>query len=48
LHTIMERLLEKISFEATDMSAAVVIDAAYVNEQLGNLVQDQDLSQFIL
>jgi ATP-dependent HslUV protease ATP-binding subunit HslU len=48
LHTIMERLLEKISFEATDMSAAVLIDAAYVNEQLGNLVQDQDLSQFIL
>ncbi|WP_419812684.1 ATP-dependent protease ATPase subunit HslU [Bacterioplanoides sp.] len=48
LHTIMERLLEKISFDATDMSQAVVIDAAYVNEQLGNLVQDQDLSQFIL
>lgn len=48
LHTIMERLLEKISFEATDMSEAVVIDAKYVDEQLGNLVQDQDLSQFIL
>ncbi|WP_420589284.1 ATP-dependent protease ATPase subunit HslU [Bacterioplanoides sp.] len=48
LHTIMERLLEKISFDATDMSEAVVIDANYVNEQLGNLVQDQDLSQFIL
>jgi len=48
LHTIMERLLEKISFDATDMSETVVIDANYVNEQLGNLVQDQDLSQFIL
>ncbi len=48
LHTIMERLLEKISFDATDMSDAVVIDADYVNAQLGNLVQDQDLSQFIL
>ena len=48
LHTILERLLEKISFDATDMEQAVVIDASYVNEQLGNLVQDQDLSQFIL
>lgn len=48
LHTILERLLEKISFDATDMDQAVVIDASYVNEQLGNLVQDQDLSQFIL
>ena len=48
LHTIMERLLEKISFDATDMSETVVIDANYVDEQLGNLVQDQDLSQFIL
>lgn len=48
LHTILERLLEKISFDATDMTETVVIDAGYVNEQLGNLAQDQDLSQFIL
>ena len=48
LHTIMERLLEHISFEATDMSEPVNIDAAYVEEQLGGLARDEDLSQFIL
>ncbi len=51
LHTVMERLLEKISFAAGDMAAeqqSVVIDAAYVNEHLGALSQDEDLSRFIL
>ena len=48
LHTILERLLEHVSFEATDLTDPVVIDAAYVNEQLVGIVQDQDLSQFIL
>lgn len=48
LHTLMERLLESISFEAADLTAAVLIDATYVNDQLNALVQDQDLSQFIL
>jgi len=48
LHTILERLLEHVSFEATDLTDPVVIDAAYVNEQLAGIVQDQDLSQFIL
>ncbi|WP_430461288.1 ATP-dependent protease ATPase subunit HslU [Thalassolituus sp. LLYu03] len=48
LHTIMERLLEHISFDATDMHEAVKIDAAYVEEQLGGLARNQDLSQFIL
>jgi len=48
LHTIMERLLEHISFEATDMHEPVKIDAAYVEEQLGGLARDEDLSQFIL
>lgn len=48
LHTIMERLLEKISFEATDLTQPITIDAAYVDEQLSALVKDQDLSQFIL
>jgi ATP-dependent HslUV protease ATP-binding subunit HslU len=49
LHTVMERLLEQISFEASDRSGASVrIDAAYVDERLGDLVQDEDLSQYIL
>ncbi len=49
LHTVLERLLEKISFEASDLSGqSVVIDAAYVKEQIGDLVQDEDLSQYIL
>ncbi len=49
LHTVMERLLEDISFKATELShTQQVINAAYVNEQLNALVRDQDLSQFIL
>jgi ATP-dependent HslUV protease ATP-binding subunit HslU len=49
LHTVMERLLESISFEASDMVAqALTIDADYVNEQLGELSLDEDLSQYIL
>ncbi len=49
LHTVMERLLEDISFKATELShIPQIIDAAYVNEQLNALVRDQDLSQFIL
>jgi ATP-dependent HslUV protease ATP-binding subunit HslU len=49
LHTVMERLLEKISFEASDKSGVrVVVDAAYVDEHLLELVQDQDLSRYIL
>ena len=48
LHTMMERLLESVSFNATDMTEAVVIDAAYVEDKLGALSKDQDLSQFIL
>jgi len=49
LHTVMERLLESISFEASDMVAqAITIDADYVNEQLGDLTADEDLSQYIL
>ena len=48
LHTIMERLLEQVSFDATDMSEPVKIDAAYVEAQLGGLARDEDLSQFIL
>lgn len=48
LHTIMERLLENISFDASEKQQNYVIDKNYVNEQLANLVQDQDLSRFIL
>ena len=49
LHTVMERLLEKVSFDASDMSGqAVTIDADYVDEHLGELSQDDDLSQYIL
>ncbi|MCA6064283.1 ATP-dependent protease ATPase subunit HslU [Thalassolituus marinus] len=48
LHTIMERLLEQVSFDATDMNGGVNIDAAYVEQQLGTLARDEDLSQFIL
>jgi ATP-dependent HslUV protease ATP-binding subunit HslU len=49
LHTVMERLLEKISFEATDCAGhSLIIDAAYVNEHLEALVKDEDLSRYIL
>ncbi len=49
LHTVMERLLEALSFDATDRSGSVtVVDAAYVEEHLGQLVQDEDLSRYIL
>ena len=49
LHTVMERLLETVSFEASDMQGQTVhIDANYVNEQLGELSLEEDLSQYIL
>lgn len=49
LHTIMERLLEQISFEASDQSGKQVhINAAYVDERLQQLVKDEDLSRYIL
>jgi ATP-dependent HslUV protease ATP-binding subunit HslU len=49
LHTVMERLLEKISFEAADHAGqSVTVDAEYVNAQLTDLVQDEDLSRYIL
>ena len=49
LHTVMERLLEVISFEAADKGGqSVVIDAPYVDEHLGELVQDEDLTRYIL
>jgi len=48
LHTVLERLLETVSFAAGDQSVTVVVDANYVNEQLATLAQDEDLSRFIL
>jgi ATP-dependent HslUV protease ATP-binding subunit HslU len=49
LHTVMERLLETVSYEATEQSGtAVTIDAKYVDDHLGNLVKDEDLSRYIL
>ncbi len=49
LHTVMERVMETLSFEASDMSGkTAVIDAAYVNAHLDKLVQDEDLSRYIL
>jgi ATP-dependent HslUV protease ATP-binding subunit HslU len=49
LHTIMEKLLEDISFEAPDMKKnAIKIDNAYVSKQLADIVKNQDLSRYIL
>ena len=48
LHTVMERLLEEISYSAGDRTEALTVDADYVGEQLGELAQDEDLSRFIL
>ena len=51
----MERLLETVSYEAAEQggksngeSAAVAVDAKYVDDHLGKLVQDEDLSRYIL
>ena len=49
LHTVMERLLEEISYEAADKAGtSVEIDAKYVEDTLGDLAEDQDLSRYIL
>ncbi len=49
LHTLLERVLEQISFEASDRSGeSVQVDAEYVREQLGEIAEDQDLSRYIL
>lgn len=49
LHTIMERLLEEVSFEAADKPGeSLAIDADFVDQHLGELVQDEDLSRYIL
>lgn len=49
LHTIMEKLLEDISFDGPDLKRKTIkIDAAYVSKQLSEIVKDQDLSRYIL
>ena len=52
LHTVMERLLEEVSFSAADMAVSadkeLVIDKAYVEKQLDELAKDEDLSRYIL
>jgi ATP-dependent HslUV protease ATP-binding subunit HslU len=49
LHTIMEKLLEEVSFEGPDLKRKTVkVDANYVRKQLSDIVKDQDLSRYIL
>jgi ATP-dependent HslUV protease ATP-binding subunit HslU len=49
LHTVMERLLELVSFEAAEQpGSSLTVDAAYVDKQLGELAKDEDLSRYIL
>jgi len=49
LHTVMERLLEDVSFNASELDrVTVTINAAYVDQNLGELAADEDLSQYIL
>ncbi|WP_117235993.1 HslU--HslV peptidase ATPase subunit [Vibrio maerlii] len=49
LHTVMERLMDEISFDATDKAGTkLVIDSAYVKAKLGDTIEDEDLSRFIL
>jgi len=49
LHTIMEKLLDEISFNAPDLDEKTIkIDAAYVDDMLADIVSDEDLSRYIL
>lgn len=52
LHTVLERLLEEISYTAADVAISdnnkLIIDASYVDSQIGDLAEDEDLSRFIL
>ena len=49
LQTVMERVLDDISFSASDRAGdSVVIDGAYVEEHIGDLAKNRDLSRFIL
>jgi len=49
LHTILEKVLEELSFEGPELKKKKVsVDAAYVRKQLADIVKDQDLSRYIL
>ena len=49
LHTVLEKLLDALSYEAPERPGSRhCVDAAYVERQLGELVQDEDLSRYIL
>jgi ATP-dependent HslUV protease ATP-binding subunit HslU len=48
LHTVVERLLETVLFEAPDCEDQMTVDAVYVDKTLGELVKDEDLSRYIL
>ncbi len=49
LHTVLERLLDEVSFDAPDQRGRRVhVDAAFVKDRLAGLVQDEDLSRYIL
>ena len=49
LHTVLERVLEDISFNAPELAGSeYVIDKDYVNKRLADVVEDRDLSRFIL
>jgi ATP-dependent HslUV protease ATP-binding subunit HslU len=48
LHTVLERVLEEISFDAPEATGSVTIDGAYVRERLADVVANADLSGYIL
>ncbi len=48
LHTVLEKLLEDVSFDADSSDKDIVVDAAFVESQLGDLAKNEDLSRFIL
>ena len=49
LHTVMERLLDEVSFEAPNLAEmTIMIDAAYVRRMLADIVKNEDLSRYIL
>lgn len=48
LHTVLERLLQHVAFEAPDVQEPVVVDAQMVESRLGELIRDEDLSRYIL
>ncbi|WP_018948318.1 ATP-dependent protease ATPase subunit HslU [Thioalkalivibrio sp. ALMg11] len=48
LHTVLEHLLQDVAYRAPDVEGAVIVDRAFVDERLGDLVEDEDLSRYIL